>query len=129
MMTDPIADMLTRIRNAAMAHKPEVALPFSKIKLEIAKILQKQGYITEVIKESKPWPHLILVLAYEGKEPILKHIKRLSKPGQRAYATHDQLPKVLNGLGFWILSTSKGMLTDSEARRSKIGGELICEVW
>ena len=129
MMTDPIADMLTRLRNAALAKKTEVGVPFSKIKLEIAKILQQQGYIKEIIKETKPWPHLILVLTYQGKEPVLKHIKRLSKPGQRAYASYQQLPKVLNGLGFWILSTSKGMLTDREARRAKIGGELICEVW
>lgn len=129
MMTDPIADMLTRLRNASMARKAEIILPFSKIKLEIAKILQKQGYLTEIVKESKPWPHLVLVLTYRGKDPVLQHIKRLSTPGHRAYASYQDLPKVLNGLGFWILSTSKGMLTDGEARRAKIGGELICEVW
>lgn len=133
MMTDPIADMLTRIRNASAVRKPEVAIPFSTLKLEIAKVLKLEGYIEDVLVEEirPPFKQLKLVLKYDkvSKESIIRHLKRISTPGRRVYVKRDEVPQVLNGFGTAILSTSRGVLSSQQARRSKVGGELICEVW
>ncbi|MDD2758276.1 MAG: 30S ribosomal protein S8 [Patescibacteria group bacterium] len=129
MMTDPIADMLTRIRNASMIKKPEVVLPYSNLKMAIAGILVREGYLAkaEMIKDKKP--QLALTLKYDGRESAVQHIKRISKPGHRQYVKNDELGKILNGLGLVILSTPKGVMTDAEARRAKVGGEVLCEVY
>lgn len=130
MMTDPIADMLTRVRNSLAVKKPEVVLPFSKIKYEIAKILKQAGYLESVEKVEDRFAKLKLTLAYkEGQVPAISHIKRISKPGLRVYVSRDKIPYVLNDLGIAILSTSRGLMTNKQARRGKVGGELICEVW
>ncbi len=129
MMTDPIADMLTRIRNAVAVKKTEVVLPYSKIKHEIAKILKKEGYIEEAEKLDEKFSNLKLVLKYNDKEPVITHIKRISKPGRRVYVSQGKIPYILNDLGIAVLSTSRGVMTNKQARRAKVGGELICEVW
>lgn len=137
-MTDPIADMLTRIRNAALVKKQEVVLPMSKIKYEAAKILKQEGWIqdVEVIdstsekNKSKVFNELRLVLKYKksGKS-VITSIKRISKPGLRVYVGKDNLPKVLNNLGIAIISTNKGLMTNKEARKNNVGGEILCEVY
>lgn len=130
MMTDPIADMLTRIRNAVAVRKSEVVLPYSKIKKEIAAILKKEGYVNDYEKVEDKFSNLKIVLKYdENNQPVLQHIKRISKPGQRIYASRDKLPVVLNNLGIAILTTSHGLMTNRQARRARVGGEVICEVW
>ncbi|MFA6304348.1 MAG: 30S ribosomal protein S8 [Patescibacteria group bacterium] len=130
MMTDPIADMLTRVRNSLAVHKSEVILPYSKIKFEIAKILKNAGYLVEAEKVEEDFTKIKLVLAYkENNQPAITHIKRISKPGLRVYVSRDKIPYVLNNLGIAILSTSRGLMTNKQARRARIGGELICEVW
>ena len=129
-MTDPIADMLTRVRNALAVKKPEIVLPYSKIKHEIARILKQEGYILEVEKLEDKFSKLKLVLLYkEGGQSALTHIKRISKPGRRIYVSRDQIPYVLNDLGLAILSTSRGLMTNKQARRAKIGGEIMFEIW
>ncbi|MDD4289781.1 MAG: 30S ribosomal protein S8 [Patescibacteria group bacterium] len=131
MMTDPIADMLTRIRNAQAVRKEDLVLPFSKIKYEILKLLVREGYIESVDKiEEKSYLELHVVLKYkEDKKAFIEHIKRISKPGQRIYVNKDKLPKVLNDFGLAILSTSQGIMTNKKARRVKVGGELLFEIW
>jgi len=133
MMTDPIADMLTRIRNSSAVRKAETIVPFSTLKLEIAKVLKLEGYIEDVIVEDSrpPFKQIRLVLKYDQltKEPIIRHLKRISTPGRRVYVKRDEVPQVLNGFGMAILSTSRGVLSSQQARRSKVGGELICEIW
>lgn len=128
-MTDPIADMLTRIRNASMVRKHEVAVPFSKIKMAIAQTLVKEGYLEKVEKTKDKLPQLLLNLKYEGKESVIHSLKRVSKPGQRRYVKSNEINKVLNGFGMSIISTPKGIMTDKEAYREKTGGEIICEVY
>ncbi|MDX9893140.1 MAG: 30S ribosomal protein S8 [Patescibacteria group bacterium] len=133
-MTDPIADMLTRIRNAQAAAKPEVVLPFSKIKFAIAEILQQNGYIKKVTrleagKQDSKFDQLKLELKYSGKEPAIASLKRISKPGHRVYVAKEELPSVLNNLGIAIISTSKGLMTNKEARKQNLGGEIICEIY
>ncbi|MFA6215019.1 MAG: 30S ribosomal protein S8 [Patescibacteria group bacterium] len=133
-MIDPIADMLTRIRNAMAVRKPEVVLPFSKIKLTIAEILLKRNYIKKVEKISKGtngknFDEIKIVLKYLGKEPAITNLKRISKPGRRVYKTKDELPVVLNNLGIAIVSTSHGVMTNFEAKKKNLGGELICEIY
>ena len=131
MMTDPIADMLVRIKNALMARHKSVRVPSSKIKLEIARILKEEGYIEDFkyIKE-KPQPEIEIILKYdENKRPVIAGVKRISKPGRRIYKGYKDLPKVLDGLGIAIISTSQGIMTDHEARKRKIGGEVLCEIW
>jgi small subunit ribosomal protein S8 len=137
MMTDPIADMLSRIRNASAVKKHEVRLPMSKIKYEIAKILKNEGWIAdaEIIKarigdSSSQFDELRLVLKYKktGRSAITS-IKRISKPGLRIYSDKNNLPRVLNNLGVAIISTSKGLMTNKEARKQGLGGEVICEVY
>ena len=135
-MTDPIADMLTRIRNASLVNKTEVVLPMSKIKFEIAKILKKEGWILDVevlksgSKEQSKFDELKLSLKYKksGKSSIAK-IRRVSKPGLRVYVKKDNLPKVLNNLGVAIISTPQGLMTNKEARKQGLGGEVLCEVY
>lgn len=131
MMTDPIADMLIRIKNALMARHKSVIVPASKIKLEIARILKEEGYIEDYryIKE-EPQPKIEILLKYdENKRPVIAGVKRVSKPGRRIYRGYRDLPKVLDGFGIAIISTSQGIMTDHEARKRKIGGEVICEIW
>lgn len=134
-MTDPIGDMLTRIRNAMAVKKPEVVLPSSKIKLAIAEILKQSGYITAVEKinggnAQGNHDEIKIVLKYlGGKEPAITKIKRISKPGLRVYTTKDKLPTVLNSLGIAIISTPQGLMTNKDAKKKNLGGEVICEIY
>lgn len=132
-MTDPIADMLARIRNAAMARHDVTRVPASKMKKAIAEILKAEGYLADVREEEwGPNKHATLTLALKyGREQdsAFQDMRRVSRPGRRVYVRHDQIPRVLSGLGVSILSTSQGLMTDKEARRRKVGGELLCEVW
>lgn len=136
MMTDPIADMLTRIRNASLIHKKEVTLPYSKIKFGIANILVKHGYLAkaEVIPKGASLgkdvhPYILLTLQFRNGMPAITHIKRISKPGHRQYIKRYDIESVLSGFGMAILSTPKGLLTNEEAKKQQVGGELICEVY
>ena len=126
-MTDPIADMLTRIRNANQMRNKEVSMPVSKMKLEIAKILDAEGFITNyTVKENT----LTLTLKYgQNKERVITGLKRISKPGLRVYASNEDIPRVLNGLGIAIISTPKGVMTDKLARKNNVGGEVIAYIW
>lgn len=130
-MTDPIADMLTRIRNANDAGHKTVEMPASKEKKAIAQILLEEGYITKVdyIADEKQGIIKITLKYGENKSRVVAGIKRISKPGLRVYAGKDEVPKVLNGLGIAIVSTSKGVMTDKKARKAGVGGEVICYVW
>ncbi len=129
-ITDPIADMLTRIRNALVARHPQVSVPASRMKLEIAKILKAEGFIGDFQVE-KATPQMIRIhLRYgERKEGIITGLRRISRPGLRIYARRAELPRVRGGLGLAILSTSKGIMSDREARRAGIGGEVLCFIW
>ena len=130
-MTDPIADFLTRIRNANMVRHESLELPASTIKLEVAKILQREGFVRDVefIEDDKQG--IIRVFLKDGKndERVITNLKRISKPGLRAYVKANEVPKVLNGLGIAIISTSEGIVTDKEARERNIGGEVLAYVW
>lgn len=131
MHSDPIADLLTRIRNGAQAHLTTVDVPHSKIKVEIVKILEAEGYITghEITTESK-FPTIKVHLRYDAKrKPLINHLARVSKPGLRVYKPSGDLKPIRNGLATRILTTSQGLMTDREARRRKIGGEVLCEVY
>lgn len=139
-MIDPIADMLSRIRNASIIKKADVVLPMSKIKFNIAKILEREGFISkaEIIKggqdlqknKSSKFDQIRLVLKYEADgQPKISSLKRISKPARRVYIDKDNIPTVLNGFGFAIISTSRGLMTNAEARRNKVGGEFICEIY
>ena len=130
-MTDPIADMLTRMRNAVLVKKAEVLLPFSKIKFAIAKILAREGFIVgteKVEKAGEVQAKLRIVLKYKKGEPVLRGIKRVSTPGRRVYYSYRDIPRILPSLGMMIVSTSRGLMTNIEARKEKLGGEIICEV-
>lgn len=129
-MTDPIADMLTRIRNATTVRDKMVEIPGSKIKQEIAKIFKEEGYILdyEFVEDGKQGI-LRIYLKYNGKTNVISGLKRISRPGLKVYARKDQIPKVLGGLGIAVLSTSQGIMTDRKARTEGIGGEVICYVW
>ncbi len=130
-MTDPISDMLTRIRNGLQAKKPEVVLPYSRLKANLARLFAEQGWLLQVEEaESDDGKLLRLVLKYDaGGAPAISGIVRVSRPGQRIYAASTNIPRVSHGIGATIVSTSKGLLTDKEARSQKIGGEVICQVW
>ncbi len=131
MVTDPIADMLTRIRNANLAMKETVKMPSSKVKEEVAKLLAAEGYVDgfEVVP-GDPGKDLIVSLRYtEDRQRVLQGVRRVSKPGRRLYSSASDLPRVQGGLGVTIVSTSQGLLVDRECRRRKLGGEMICEVW
>ena len=135
MLTDPIADMLTRIRNAALARHDRIEIPASKLKLAVAKILKSEGYIADVqeadaadaaAKDRK----ITIVLKYgRERQSAIDGVRRVSRPGRRVYVRHDRILRVLSGLGISILSTSRGLVSDRDARRLKLGGELLCEVW
>ena len=130
MITDPIADIIIRIKNAHMARHTTVEVPYSKIKKSIADILVSEGYLTGVtVREGQPFNVLVLTLKYVGRLPAINDVKRLSKPGRRLYAPAKQLPRALGGYGITILSTSQGLMTDKKARKENIGGELLCQVW
>jgi small subunit ribosomal protein S8 len=129
MMTDPIADMLTRIRNAAAIRKTEISLPLSRVKFEIAKILEKEGYLAGVEKSAADHGTLKLKLKYDHQGPAIRDVQRISKPGRRVYAQKTDLPTVLNGIGIAIVSTSAGLMTNKEARKRGLGGEVVCEVF
>lgn len=129
MMTDPIADMLTRIRNASLVHKKDVTLPFSKLKMAIAVVLVREGYIAAA-EETKGKPSfLALTLKYTDKQPAIQSLKRVSTPGHRRYVKKADIERILNGFGTAILSTPQGILTDKEAKAANVGGELLCEVY
>ncbi|MBI2642093.1 MAG: 30S ribosomal protein S8 [Candidatus Wildermuthbacteria bacterium] len=129
-MTDPIADMITQIRNAQMVLKETIELPYSKIRHEIAKILEREKFIAgSQIHGRRSRKFLELRLQYENKKPAISGLRRVSKPGQRMYLPFSRVQKVKGGSGIAIISTSKGLLTDKEARKQKIGGEVFCEVW
>lgn len=129
-MTDPIADFLTRIRNASSAQKEEVFIPFSQMKAELSRILQEEGYIWGYeMDTSATHPRLKLKLKYQDKAPVIRKIDRVSKPGLRKYVGSDEIPRVLGGLGISILSTSRGIMTGAKARKANVGGELLAFVW
>ena len=131
-MTDPIADMITRIRNANKAHFKTVNVGMSQMNINIAKVLKKTGYINnyDKVKDEKGRQALEIILKYpDTKRTVITNIKRVSKPGRRVYVPSDHIPKVLNGMGIAILSTSKGVITDAEARELNVGGEILCNVW
>ncbi len=129
--TDPIGDMLTRIRNASSARHEKVLVPKSRLKIRIAEVLKEEGFIKDfVVHQDGVQGAITILLKYSGdREPAISDIKRVSKPGLRRYVPNDSIPRVLNGMGIAILSTSKGVLVDREARKQKVGGELICTVW
>ncbi len=131
MQSDPIADMLTRIRNAAMVQHPQVAMPSSKMKMGIAKILKEEGFIADYsVSDEVPQPTLVLKLKYTGKgKSVITGLQRVSKPGRRVYTGFSDIPWVRSGLGVNILSTPKGLLTGRKARRARVGGEILCNVW
>lgn len=132
MVVDPIADLLARIRNAALARHDTTRVPASKIKHAIAEILKAEGFVADVRKEKNEGTGetLTITLKYTpARSAPFQGLRRVSRPGRRVYVRHDQIPRVLSGLGVSILSTSVGLLTDKEARKRKVGGELLCEVW
>ena len=131
MMTDPIADMLTRIRNAGMARHAQTSCPSSKQKLAIATVLQRAGFLDSVkIEQAGNHANLVLGIRYDDAgRPLIDGIQRVSKPGRRVYVGKGELPRVRNGLGVAVISTSRGVLSDREAREQSLGGELLCEVW
>jgi small subunit ribosomal protein S8 len=131
MMTDPIADMLTRIRNAGMAQHVEASCPSSKMKLAIANVLKEAGFLGDVRVETRDG-HEVLVMGvryYSSGKALIGGIRRVSRPGRRVYVSGDKVPKVRNGLGLALISTSKGILSDQAAREASVGGEVVCEVW
>jgi small subunit ribosomal protein S8 len=130
-VTDPIADMLTRIRNASSARHKELSMPSSKVKREIARILSEEGFIDGFdTRPNGPQDELVVRLKYvEGRTPVVTGLKRISKPGLRVYARKTEIPRVLGGLGLAILSTSHGIMTGTQARKQNLGGEVLCYVW
>lgn len=129
-MTDPIADMLSRIRNAVSANHRTLTMPGSKVKLKIAEILKQEGYIEDTAwKAEGPQGAIEIKLRWHDGQSAIEGLERVSRPGQRRYARHDQIPRVRNGLGILIVSTSRGMMTDRAARKAKVGGELVCSIW
>ncbi len=130
-MTDPIADMFTRIRNGSKAKFEKVDIPSSKMKREIAKILKEEGFVKnfKVITDDDQHAMIRIFLKYDANRREVIHLRRVSRPGRRVYVGKDDIPSVMSGLGFSILSTSKGVLTDKSARKSEVGGEVLCYVW
>jgi len=127
---DPVADMLTQIRNASAVKKETVAVPFSNLKFEIAKILEKEGFVVQVDKRGRKEKKKIeIALRYENGQPSISGLKKISKTGQRIYKCYRDIKRIRGGYGMTIISTSKGLMTDKEARKKKLGGEVICEIW
>lgn len=130
MNTDPVADMLARIRNALLAHHEAVEIPFSKLKVRIAEILKQEGYISDLSVNNEFPASLRVQLKYgEGRAPAIVGMRRTSRPGRRIYVRNKRIPHVLNGMGISIISTSHGVVTDRDARKQSLGGEILCEVW
>jgi small subunit ribosomal protein S8 len=131
MMTDPISDLLARIRNGALARHDRVDVPHSKVKEHIAKVLKAEGFVDDVrVSDAEGRRTLTIVLRYgRGKESAIDGLSRVSSPGRRVYVRHDRIPRVRSGMGISILSTSRGVMTDKQAREQRVGGELLCEVW
>ena len=131
MMTDPIADMLTRIRNASMARHERAEMPHSRLKEHVAGVLKAEGFLDDVrVSEGEEQKTLTVVLRYgRDRQSAIDGIRRVSTPGRRVYVRHDRIDRVCSGMGISILSTSRGVMTDREARRQRVGGELLCEVW
>ena len=130
MVTDPIADMLTRIRNANQQRHEEVVVPASKLKIDLAEILKNEGFIKDYKVEGEGViKNIVITLKYKGNERAISGLKRVSKPGLRQYAKVNEIPRVLNGLGIVILSTSQGLMTDKEARAKQVGGEVLAYIW
>lgn len=134
MLTDPISDMLTRIRNATLARHERVRIPASRLKRTIADVLKAEGYVSDVQLEAEdqtqPFPTLTLVLKYgRDRIPAIEGVRRISRPGRRIYVQAAEIPKVKSGLGIAVLSTSRGIMSDRQARKAGVGGELLCEVW
>jgi small subunit ribosomal protein S8 len=131
MMTDPIADMLTRIRNATMARHDRVELPHSKLKAHVANVMKAEGYLADVRASEGEEPKMLTLVLRYGRErqSAIDGLRRVSTPGRRVYVPHDRIARVCSGMGISILSTSRGVMTDREARRQRVGGELLCEVW
>jgi len=133
-VTDPIADMLTRIRNASMRGRSQVALPASKLKLAVAQVMKDEGFVEDVeLSDDRPQPFIRIALKYMGgrqeRRPLIAGLQRVSKPGRRVYVGREEIPWVLNGMGMAVLSTSKGVMSDRQARRMRVGGEVLCYVW
>jgi small subunit ribosomal protein S8 len=130
MITDPVSDMLARIRNALLARHEAVEIPFSRLKVRIAEILKQEGFISD-FSVNNEWPASVKVqLKYvEGRKPAIVGMRRTSRPGRRVYVRHKHIPHVLNGMGISIISTSHGVVTDRDARKQAVGGEILCEVW
>jgi small subunit ribosomal protein S8 len=133
-MTDPVADFLTRLRNAAKAQHHDVAIPSSKLKRELARILKEQGYIDGYVIEppvpGRPGEQITVTLKYaDNRKPVISGIQRVSRPGQRSYVDHDHIPRIQGGMGTTIISTSKGVMTGHEARQQGVGGEIVAKVW
>ncbi|MBI2481996.1 MAG: 30S ribosomal protein S8 [Candidatus Vogelbacteria bacterium] len=127
---DPIAQMLTSLKNAAMARKTEVVIPFSKVKMAMAEILEREGYLVSAVKKGKKMRHFIYCeLAYQTDNPRLQEVKRVSKLSKRVYAGYQELHPVRQGRGLTIVSTPHGLLTDKQARIAKVGGEVLCQIW
>jgi small subunit ribosomal protein S8 len=128
-MIDPIADMLTRIRNAGRALLPTVEIPHSRVKESVAAILKKEGYIADMTVEKNKFKTIKLRLKYQGKKNIIEGLRRVSKPGLRHYVGATEIPRVLGGMGVAVISTSQGVMTGVQARKQNLGGEVICHVW
>ena len=131
MMTDPIADMLTRIRNASMARHDRAEMPHSRLKEHVAGVLKAEGYLDDVrVSEGEDPKTLTLVMRYgRDRASVIDGLRRVSTPGRRVYVRHDRIDRVCSGMGVSILSTSRGLMTDREARKQRVGGELLCEIW
>ena len=130
-MTDPVADLLTRVRNAASSSKKSVKIPYSGLKKNICRVLKEQGFITDYFPEMEGTRSTLRVELKYGPdgEQVLRHIRRVSKPGRRVYTAVEAMPEVLNGLGISVISSSKGVISSVEAKKMKVGGEILCEVW
>jgi small subunit ribosomal protein S8 len=128
-MSDPISDMLTRIRNASRALLPAIELPHSRMKESLANILKKEGYVAEVSVDGKTIKKIKIQLKYQGKKNVIEGLKRVSKPGLRKYVGSTEIPRVLGGLGISIVSTSEGVMTGTQAKKKNLGGELLCYIW
>ena len=128
-MSDPISDMLTRIRNASRALLPVVELPHSRMKESLAKILKTEGYVAEVSVDGNTIKKLKIKLKYQGKKNVIEGLKRVSKPGLRKYVGAAEIPRVVNGMGVSIVSTSEGVMTGAQAKKKNLGGELLCYIW
>lgn len=128
-MTDPVSDMLTRIRNASKALLPQLELPHSKLKESVGNILKREGYVAECSVEGKGIKTIKLKLKYEGRKGVIEGLRRISKPGLRRYVGATEIPKVLGGMGISIVSTSRGVMSGAEAKKQNLGGELLCFIW